>query len=167
MFLGTRSGFLRPIPLSVFQFLVLCTCLTGFHAVAHSSPSSGFHPGKPWPDADSVYINAHGGGILYHDNTYFWFGEHKSERSSAALVGITCYSSTDLVHWKNKGVVLSVSDDPLSDIVRGCVMERPKVVYNRSTGKFILYFHLELNGQGYSAARVGIAVSDRVTGPYT
>jgi beta-glucanase (GH16 family) len=30
-----------------------------------------------------------------------------------------------------------------------------------------MYFHLELKGKGYSAARVGIAVSDRATGPYT
>jgi beta-xylosidase len=29
-----------------------------------------------------------------------------------------------------------------------------------------MYFHLELKGKGYNAARVGIAVSDNVTGPY-
>lgn len=139
-----------------------------FNVAGQSSQLSGpFLPGKSWPDTDSIHINAHGGGILFHNNTWYWFGEHKSERSSAALVGITCYSSADLYHWKNEGVVLPVSDDPQSDIVRGCVMERPKVLYNRSTGKFVLFFHLELKGQGYGAARVGIAVSDRVTGPYT
>jgi hypothetical protein len=46
-------------------------------------------------------------------------------------------------------------------------MERPKVVYNAKTGKFVLWFHLELKDQGYKAARFGVAVSDHVTGPYT
>jgi hypothetical protein len=30
-----------------------------------------------------------------------------------------------------------------------------------------MWFHLELKGQGYRAARSGVAVSDRVAGPYT
>jgi hypothetical protein len=63
--------------------------------------------------------------------------------------------------------VLPVSDSVGSDIEAGCVMERPKVIYNANTQQFVLYFHLELKGKGYSAARVGIAVSDKVTGPYT
>ena len=70
-------------------------------------------------DVSLVYINAHGGGILVHDGTFYWFGEHKGERSSSAFVGVTCYSSKDLVNWKYEGVALSVSDDPESDITRG------------------------------------------------
>jgi len=59
-----------------------------------------------------------------------------------------------------------VSDDPASDIVKGCILERPKVIYNQKTGKYVMYFHLELKGMGYAAARTGVAVSDKVTGPY-
>jgi hypothetical protein len=44
-------------------------------------------------------------------------------------------------------------------------MERPKVIYNEKTGKFVMWFHLELKGQGYKAARSALAVSDNVTGP--
>ena len=124
-------------------------------------------PGEHWPANDSIHVNAHGGGILYHDKTYYWFGEHKGERSSAAHVGVTCYSSPDLVTWTNEGVALAVSSDTTSEIRPGCVIERPKVIHNKKTGKFVMYFHLELYRQGYSAARAGIAVSDRVTGPYT
>ena len=59
-------------------------------------------------------------------------------------------------------------DDPKSEIAKGCVMERPKVIYNeKKTGKFVMWFHLELKGQGYKAARSALAVSDNVTGPYT
>jgi hypothetical protein len=49
----------------------------------------------------------------------------------------------------------------------GSVIERPKVIHNPHTLKYVMWFHLELKGQGYSAARSGVAVSDKVTGPYT
>jgi beta-glucanase (GH16 family) len=123
-------------------------------------------PGRLWLDDRGEHINAHGGGVLYHEGSYYWFGEHKSENSNAALVGINCYSSDDLVNWKYEGVALPVSDDPKSEITKGCVMERPKVIYNEKTGKFVMWFHLELKGQGYKAARSALAVSDNVTGPY-
>jgi hypothetical protein len=125
-----------------------------------------FRPGEIWKDNNGVHINAHGGGILFHNGVYYWYGEHKDERSSAALVGVTCYSSTDLYKWKNEGAVLAVSDDPKSPIVRGCVIERPKVIYNARTKKFVMYFHLELRGKGYTAANVGVAISDSPTGKF-
>ena len=53
-----------------------------------------------------------------------------------------------------------------SDIERGCIMERPKVIYNKKTGKFVMWFHLELKGQGYGPARAAVAVSDKPEGPY-
>lgn len=127
----------------------------------------GIRSGEIWPDNNGVHINAHGGGVLLHDGMYYWFGEHKSERTSAALIGVTCYSSTDLINWKDEGVALPVSNDPESDIIRGSTIERPKVIYNRKTGKFVMWFHLELKGKGYTAARAGLAVSDTPTGPYT
>lgn len=123
------------------------------------------HPGDSWPDDQGNHINAHGGGILYHDNTYYWYGEHKGSRNNA-YVGITCYSSTDLYSWKFEGVVLPVSTDETSEIVAGCVMERPKVVYNVNTDEFVMWFHLELKGQGYSAARTALAVASTPIGPF-
>jgi beta-galactosidase len=45
-------------------------------------------------------------------------------------------------------------------------MERPKVLKCKKTGKYVLWFHLELAGQGYSAARVATCVADSVKGPY-
>ena len=32
-------------------------------------------PGQVWNDTDGNPINAHGGGILYHEGTYYWYGE--------------------------------------------------------------------------------------------
>ncbi len=131
-----------------------------------SEPPKPICSGEIWPDDKGVHINAHGGGMMYHDGTYYWFGENKSDSTSSALVGVMCYSSQNLTDWKNEGVAMPVVDDPKSDITRGCTLERPKVIYNEKTGKFVMWFHLELKGQGYAAARAGVAVSDTPTGPY-
>ena len=128
-----------------------------------------FTPGALWPDNKGVHINAHGGGFLYHEGVYYWFGEHKiaGRAGNQAHVGVHCYASRDLYNWEDQGIALRVSNDPDSDIVRGCVLERPKVIYNAKTRQFVMWFHLELKGQGYRAARSGVAVSNSVTGPYT
>ncbi|UII24882.1 glycoside hydrolase family 43 protein [Fulvivirga maritima] len=125
-----------------------------------------FHPGELWLDDQGDHINAHGGGILYHKGTYYWFGENKGKDSNNAFVGIMCYSSKDLYNWKREAVALPVSTDPDSEITAGSIMERPKVIYNKKTKKFVMWFHLELKGQGYAAARTGVAVSDKPGGPY-
>lgn len=125
-----------------------------------------FLPGKLWLDSDGTHINAHGGGVIYHDGTYYWFGENKSDTTSSAMVGVMCYSSTNLTDWKNCGVAMPVSTEKGNDIERGCILERPKVVYNKKTGKFVMWFHLELKDKGYAAARYGVAISDNPTGPY-
>lgn len=130
-------------------------------------PYQAFYPGQIWEDTDGVHINAHGGGILYHDGKYYWYGEHKSEHTSSALVGVRVYSSTDLYNWKNEGVALSVMPDGSKHVLeKGCIIERPKVIYNERTGKFVMWFHLEHKGKGYSAAEYGVAVSDNPVGPF-
>ena len=127
-----------------------------------------FRPGELWPDHLGVHINAHGGGILLHQGIYYWFGEHKIEGKAGnnAEVGVHVYSSSNLYQWKDEGIALKVSDDPESEIARGCILERPKVIYNRQTRKFVMWFHLELKGSGYSSARSGVAVADHPAGPY-
>ncbi len=117
-------------------------------------------------DVDGNYINAHGGNIMLHNGTYYWYGEHRPDKGFSTQEGINCYSSTDLKNWKCEGIVLPVSSEPGNVIERGCIMERPKVVFNEKTGKFVLWFHLELKGRGYTAARAGVAVSDSPTGPF-
>ena len=140
--------------------------LMAFWGLSVSAQDRMIRSGKLWPDESGQHINAHGGGVMKHGDTYYWFGEHKSERTSDALVGVMCYASKDLVNWRNCGVALSVSDQRGHDIERGCILERPKVIYNRVTGKFCMWFHLELKGRGYDAARYGVAVADHPEGPY-
>lgn len=141
---------------SLFALLFSCT-----------RSQSEIVPGAIWNDTEGHMINAHGGGMLYHNGTYYWFGEYKSDDSNAALVGVTCYSSKNLTDWKNEGIALSVDTlDSASDIAKGCIIERPKVVYNKKTHRYVMWFHLELRGQGYGAARAGVAVSNTPQGPY-
>jgi beta-xylosidase len=125
-----------------------------------------FRPGEVWNDTEGNPIQAHGGGMLHHGGTYYWFGEHGTP--GRTKVGVMCYSSQDLYNWRNEGVALPLAkDDPEHDLAVGCALERPKVIHNARTKKYVMWFHLELKGQGYDAARSGVAVSDRVTGPYT
>jgi hypothetical protein len=125
-------------------------------------------PGETWPDSDGNHINAHGGGILKYKGTWYWFGESRLPRGERdrTMYGVGCYSSRDLAGWKNEGLALRVINDTTSLLQPGCVIERPKVIYNRKTGKFVMWFHHELRGQGYRAALTGVAVSDNISGPY-
>lgn len=128
-----------------------------------------FTPGEIWNDDNGKHINAHGGGILFKDGTYYWYGEYKvaGTLGNKAMVGVSCYSSADLYNWKDEGIVLKVDENPESDIAKGCILERPKVIYNSKTGKYVMWFHLELKDKGYDTARSGVAVSDHPEGPFT
>ena len=148
---------------------ILSAFLASACLCAAQEPKTQFLPGQSWPDNHGTPINAHGGGVLYNAGTYYWFGEHKTAgtNGNVAQVGVRCYSSKDLYNWRDEGVALAVSEDPASDITKGCILERPKVIHNAKTGKFVMWFHLELKGQEYKAARSGVAVADQATGPYT
>ncbi|MFN8254397.1 MAG: glycoside hydrolase family 43 protein [Bacteroidales bacterium] len=149
--------------------LIFITLLISVFLSCHSvNQEKNFNPGLKWPDDKGIHINAHGGGILFHDGKYYWYGEYKieGEAGNKAHVGVSCYSSENLYDWKNEGIALSVSTDTLSDIAKGCILERPKVIYNSKTGKFVMWFHLELKDKGYDAARSGVAVSESATGPF-
>lgn len=153
----------------IFKFSLIILILFSFLKMS-AQTSNQFTPGEIWKDNTGTHINAHGGGILFHEGVYYWYGEHKiaGKLGNTAQVGVGCYSSPDLYNWKNEGIALKVNEtDSLSDIARGCVLERPKVIYNTKTKKFVMWFHLELKGKGYYASRSGVAVSDKATGPFS
>ncbi len=127
-----------------------------------------FKPGELWLDDNGVHLNAHGGGILFHQGKYFWYGEHKIEGQAGnkAMVGVHVYSSKNLYDWKDEGIALEVSENQTNEIAKGCILERPKVVFCEKTNKFVMWFHLEYRETGYQTARSGIAVSDSPTGSF-
>lgn len=136
------------------------------------SINTQFKPGKIWYDSDGIPIQAHGGGVLFDQGTYYWFGENKDGDTYQAflervdVIGISCYSSKDLLNWINEGIVLApVKDDPSHDLHTSKVVERPKVIYNEKTKKYVMWVHIDT--PDYVYARVGVAVSDSPTGPYS
>lgn len=125
--------------------------------------------GTCWTDTDGRWIQAHGGVMLQHDNAWYWYGENKdadTHDNRVPFLGFSCYSSTDMMSWKNEGVVLqAVEDDPEHELSTTKVGERPKVVFNARTGKFVMWFHLD--DQTYRYARIGVAVAEAPAGPFT
>ncbi len=148
------------------RILGLAFFLCAMVAAVEAQALDEIRPGQEWPDRKGEHINAHGGGLLFHEGKYYWYGENRPARGFTTEVGVEVYSSSDLMNWEDEGVALAVSDEAGHDIERGCIMERPKVVRNPKTGKFVMLFHLELKGQGYAAARVGFAESDSPVGPF-
>lgn len=132
----------------------------------HAGAAGTIRPGEIWKDVAGDTINAHGGGVIFADGKYYWYGEHRDAERPNPQEGVTVYSSPDLTEWTYEGLALKASDQPGHDIERGCIFERPKVIYNKKTGKYVMYFHLELKGQGYGPARYAVAVSDTPAGPF-
>jgi hypothetical protein len=127
----------------------------------YARADSEFHPGETWLDEDGNSIQAHGGGILHYGNVYYWYGE---DRTPGIRSAVSCYSSTNLFDWKREGVALWQTNLPHIN-GRRTFVERPKVIYNARTKKFVMWMHLE---QGrYTFSRAGIAISDVPTGPFT
>jgi hypothetical protein len=115
-----------------------------------------FRPGEVWLDTAGQPIQAHSGGILIQGSTNYWYGE---DRTPGRRTCVSCYSSTNLYDWKHEGVVLTNAAVP------GPILERPKVIFNPPTGKYVMWMHLEQRG-GYHFSRAGIATSDSPTGPF-
>lgn len=147
---------------------VLVGALSLLSASGHAArmPDSLIRPGEVWFDNRGLPIQAHGGGILLMGRNYFWFGEDRSPDITPRTRVVSCYESTDLAHWTFRGHALEARD--LDGLGNSLIVERPKVFYNAKTKRYVMYFHLdgETNGRKYGYARVGVAVSDRVEGPY-
>ena len=144
---------------------------TGLSAMAALQIS--FRPGQPWPDTKGTHLNAHGFCVLKHDGNYYWYGSHKiadkteSEKNEA---GVRCYVGSDLLNWINSGLVLSVtSEGQHPEVAEAGILDRPKVIFNPSTRKFVMYFKLyppkAAGGtKGTDVAYVGVATANEPTG---
>jgi len=159
--------------LVIYLFAIFRSCNPGSvnSEAVTDDPVNSIHPGQEWYDENGDLIQAHGGGFLYHDSTYYWYGENKNTttafpRLRTEVIGISCYASRDLYNWKNLGVVLpAVKHDTAHPLHTSRVAERPKVIYNELRGKFVMWLHLD--DSLYAAAQVGVAVADEPGGPFT
>ena len=127
--------------------------------------------GEVWKDINGNEIHAHGGFILKHQGYYYWYGEDRRENYY-----VSCYRSQDLLNWEFRNHILTMESRMEEYRVRTKLMlknsdggkvnlERPKVIYNQKTGKFVVWVHFE-NGRDYTDAAVGIATCDTADGDF-
>lgn len=123
---------------------------------------------------------------------YVWIGENKGSGHYGNSFSV--YSSEDLHSWTCEGDVLrsvesmeQLTSDPyfaglygsyteaqLEDVFHcinsSTVMERPKMLYNEKTDKYVLWFHsddsTEKNTYKYDVGMAGVAISDSPFGPF-
>jgi hypothetical protein len=148
--------------------LALCTPIVlSLAAVTAPAAPETITPGAVWPDDRGQHVQAHGGGILKLGDTFYWFGEDRSQTNQRGMHCVACYASTDLAHWQFRNQVIKLGE--VEDLGRRWILERPKVFYNEKTKKFVMYMHIDGStngGGGYALARVGVATCDNVDGDY-
>jgi hypothetical protein len=136
---------------------------------------SAIQPGQPWLDTNGIHINAHGFCVLDFEGRRYWYGAHKMEgktEDEKNEAGVRLYVSDDLMNWEDHGLVLSVfAPDAHPELAEAFILDRPKVIYNEATKKFILYFKLyppksKGGKSGKDYAWVGVATSATPTGPF-
>jgi hypothetical protein len=117
--------------------------------------------GIQWADTHGNPIQAHGGGVVIADGHYYWFGENRNPNGT--FFAVSAYKSNDLVHWEFVNHVLRNTSSPGLNPAN---VERPKVVFNKATQRFVMWMHWE-NGTHYGEARAAVASSDTIAGEYT
>ncbi|KAI9983168.1 hypothetical protein PInf_007095 [Phytophthora infestans] len=106
-----------------------------------------------------------------HPSVY-WYSEVFD--ASIGRGGIGACSSVDYNEWRNEGLMLHFSNlsDPFGDRLEesgGLVADRPKVIFNRHTKRFVMWMHVD--GAAASTANTmglnGVASSEYPNGPFT
>ena len=126
--------------------------------------------------------------MLYENGWYYWYGEDRGGKNY-----VNCYRSKDLMNWEFRNHVLTTESktestwneadltlvrDPNADygerhilciegedVYHKVNIERPKVIYNKKTKKYVMWVHFE-NGVNYDCARAGIATCDTPDGNF-
>jgi hypothetical protein len=141
--------------------LVITTTLAALLQAAHI-----VYPDTHWKDTDGNRIEAHAAGMLQSptDNRWYWYGESKKTGDDREH-GVNCYSAATIAGpWTNHGQVLTQGDIKQPDFAGPYVVERPKVLYNVKTKKFVMWFHLD--SDGYKYRHVGVAQAEDPAGPF-
>ncbi|MBS1511537.1 MAG: family 43 glycosylhydrolase [Bacteroidetes bacterium] len=127
-----------------------------------------------WNTADGKSIYSQGGGIFRFADPvtgikkYYWYGVYYNEAmayrndpsitySKCTFESVTCYSSTDLVHWTFENDVLT--KDEVTKNGRSSWVGRLGVCYIKALNKYALFVQHD--------KEVLIALSDSPTGKFT
>ncbi|WP_369931365.1 RICIN domain-containing protein [Plantactinospora sp. BC1] len=138
----------------------IVTAVAGTSTPAQAEPVT-ITNGTQFRDTSGNLLQAHGGGVLKVGSYYYWFGENRNADNTFRAVSV--YRSTNLRDWEFRNNVLTQSSASELQVAN---IERPKVIYNASTGRYVMWMHKE-NGSNYSEARAAVASSATVDGNYT
>ncbi|MDR2629985.1 MAG: family 43 glycosylhydrolase [Spirochaetaceae bacterium] len=134
--------------------------------------NTSIKPGRPWFDTTGRRIQAHGGSIFFEKDTFYWYGENKERSLPGSGIwhwGVRAYSSKDLYNWKDEGLLIPPDEnDRNSPLHPSQCMDRPHILYNDRTGKYVLW--MKIMGRrdtDYYVQYMTIAQADRLLGPYT
>lgn len=126
-----------------------------------------FRPGQVWHDTKGERIQAHGGSLLFVDGTYYWYGENKERSTPGSGIwhwGVRCYSSTDLYNWDDRSLIIPpVPHDPDSPLHPAQGMDRPHIVHNARTGKWVCWLKVWADDGSHLST---VLTADSVLGPY-
>ena len=133
-----------------------------------NTPASSIRPGQPWLDTQGKRIQAHGGSVMYLDGTYYWYGENKEKTDGKNGIwhwGVRCYASTDLYNWEDKGLIIPPEpEDPNSSLHPSASMDRPHILYNQRTKKFVCWLKIMNRDKTQTET---VLTADHILGPYT
>lgn len=125
-------------------------------------------PGQVWLDTKGERIQAHGGSVMYLDGRYYWYGENKEFTDPGKGIwhwGVRCYVSDDLYNWEDLGLIIPPdTENENSSIHPASMMDRPHIIFNRRTKKFVCWLKI-IHKDGSQSETV--LTADRLTGPYT
>lgn len=139
---------------------IMVVAMLGVPGTAQAAPVTVVS-GAQWNDTSGAPVQAHGGGIIKVGSYYYWFGENRNSDDTFRYV--SAYRSTDLRTWEFRNHVLRQTS---AAELGSAKIERPKVIYNAATGRFVMWMHKE-NATDYGEARAAVAVSSTVDGNYT
>ncbi|WP_345802991.1 family 43 glycosylhydrolase [Microbacterium sp. AZCO] len=124
-------------------------------------------PGSVWSDTNGNRIQAHGGSMLHHDGRFYWYGENKERTTPGSGIwhwGVRCYSSDDLYNWVDEGLIIPPApDEPDSPLHPAKLMDRPHIIRNERTGKWVCWLKIMTAGHEQTST---VLVADDLLGPY-
>ncbi len=116
--------------------------------------------GAMWKDNRGSAVQAHGAGFVQVGDTWYMIGE---DRSNSWNPDVNMYSTKDFVNWKFERKIIQ-NGVTHSSLGSSRFIERPKIMYNKKTGKFVVWCHWEQSN--YGASEAAVFYCDSVNGPY-
>ena len=127
---------------------------------------TSFIPGEVWLDTSGKPIQVRGGSVIQVGQTFYWYGENKERTTGRDRVwhwGMRMYSSRDLYNWTDLGTFIPPEpNDPASPLHPFQFADRPHILFNEKTGKFVCW--IKFLADRFQTRTV--LVADRITGPY-